>query len=153
MKCEKCGAPEVAVKAVIQDQSGNVKNVNLCSNCFQELSDNKFDLSKLNFEKINEIMSSALDKIGSVQEKCRRCGLTLNEYKKFKSVGCPECYNTYRDYIREDIFKMTKTHCLNDDIKDHDQEMKTILEDRLKKAIENEEFELAASLKIELDSK
>lgn len=151
MKCEKCGAPEVAVKAVIQDQNGAVKNINLCSKCFQEISNNKFELGNIDLSMVDKLMKDTFDKISSKSKECSSCNTTINDFKKFKLVGCPQCYSTFKSEIDEEIYKISGITPGYMDGGSHKKYIEQLLKQRLETAIDGEEFELASKIKKEIE--
>jgi len=93
---------------------------------------------------------------GGVQLKCARCGFTQADFKKAGRLGCPECYNTFSEALEGLLKTMHKglrhigkvpeslraSRDLNDRLK--------VLQKKLNKAIEAENFEEAASLRDEI---
>ena len=93
---------------------------------------------------------------GGAEIKCARCGFTHADFKKAGRLGCPECYTTFSealDGLLKTMHKGTrhvgkvpetlrKTRDLSDRLK--------LLQKKLGKAIEDEDFEQAAIFRDEI---
>ena len=93
---------------------------------------------------------------GGGELKCPNCGFTQADFKKAGRLGCPECYTTFGDVL-EGLLKtmhkgvrhagkfplaLQKTRDLSDRLK--------TLQNKLIKAVEEENFEQAALLRDEI---
>ncbi len=159
MLCEKCHQREAVVK--FTQVIGNEKTtLNLCKACAEKkgLSNPLVDISKV-FGKIiiailGEPITSQMD--GDVKEMeegtgCERCGLLWSDFKKTGRLGCPHCYETYMEQLKVLIRRL---HGSNKHIgkkikkgKGKNRVSLDTLKKRLKKAIEKEEYELAAEIR------
>jgi protein arginine kinase activator len=93
---------------------------------------------------------------GGVQLKCARCGFTQADFKKAGRLGCPECYNTFSEALEgllktmhkglRHIGKVPESLRASRDLTD---KLK-LLQKKLSKAIEAENFEEAATLRDEI---
>ena len=93
---------------------------------------------------------------GAVEIKCERCGFSQADFKKSGRLGCPECYQTFAEGLSgllKSMHKGTrhvgkvpealrKTRESGDRLK--------LLQKKLNKAIETEDFETAATLRDEI---
>ena len=93
---------------------------------------------------------------GGTEIKCARCGFTQADFKKAGRLGCPECYKTFAEPLEGLLKTMHKgtrhvgkvpeslrqTRDLSDRLK--------LLQKRLAKAIQDEDFEEAAILRDEI---
>ena len=133
-----------------------VQKVDLCEGCAKEkgVNDSSFALADLllGLGASQEIEQSA----GGTELKCPQCGFTHADFKKSGRLGCPECYKTFAEGL-EGLLKsmhkgthhagkvpetMRRTRESADRIK--------LLQKRLSKAIEEENFEQAAALRDEI---
>lgn len=151
MKCQNCGKNEATVhyKEII---NGKKQELSLCSECANKIGIIEFPIM------ISPIFSSFDDEYTSIPEvkKCKNCGYTLEKYSKTGVLGCQECYNTFKDELDEIFLKF---HGKNRHIKTSNKKIKakTSVKDvdskieglriRLKKLVENEEYEEAAILR------
>jgi len=93
---------------------------------------------------------------GGVELKCPRCGFTQADFKKSGRLGCPECYQTFAEGLGGLLKTMHKgTHHAGKtpealrESRGLSDRMK-ILQAKLAKAIKDENFEQAATLRDEI---
>ena len=85
--------------------------------------------------------------------KCPRCGFSQADFKKSGRLGCPECYKTFAEGLSGQLKMLHKgtrhvgkaPEALRQ-TRDRADRLKT-LQKKLNKAIETEDFELAAQLR------
>ncbi len=159
MLCEKCHKREAVVK--FTQVIGNEKNtLNLCKSCAEKqgLSNPLIDISKV-FGKIiiailgEHIASQTEEDVSEIEEEngCDRCGLLWSDFKKTGRLGCPQCYETYMDQLKVLIRRLhgSNKH-IGKQIKKEKNETRDSLESlkrKLKKAVEKEEYEMAAEIR------
>ena len=166
MKCDKCGAPNVVTKIVIQGPEGkDSEELNLCPTCFQKFikdhpeikngqmgkSLNDFLLGTLNL--VNKDLNKDLTHKPQEQmiKTCANCGITIDRVNKSNRVGCAECYDVFSEEIDDILYAEIGNNRLTLDFgKQSDEEKIIILEEKLNSAIKDEEYELAALLRDEL---
>jgi protein arginine kinase activator len=93
---------------------------------------------------------------GGVELRCTRCGFTQADFKKSGRLGCPECYKTFSEGLGGLLKTMHKgtrhvgkaPEALRQSRENSDR-LKS-LQKKLSKAIESEDFELAANLRDEI---
>lgn len=93
---------------------------------------------------------------GGVETKCLRCGFSQADFKKSGRLGCPECYQTFAEGLEGLLKTMHKgTHhsgkvpeALRANREQSDR--LKLLQKKLAKAIEDENFEEAAQLRDEI---
>ena len=93
---------------------------------------------------------------GGVELKCPRCGFTQADFKKSGRLGCPECYQTFAEGLGGLLKTMHKgtrhagkaPEALRQS-RDLSDRLKT-LQNKLAKAIKDENFEQAAALRDEI---
>ena len=93
---------------------------------------------------------------GGVEVKCPQCGFSQADFKKSGRLGCPECYKTFADGLEvllKTMHKGTKhVGKVPEGLKqtrDNSDRLK-MLQKKLSKAIEEENFEQAAVLRDEI---
>lgn len=159
MLCEKCHQREAVVK--FTQVIGNEKNtLNLCKSCAEKqgLSNPLIDISKV-FGKIiiailgENIASETDENVKEIEEGpgCDRCGLLWSDFKKTGRLGCPYCYEAFMDQLKVLIRRL---HGSNKHIgkqikkgKSESRDSMDSLKRKLKKAVENEEYEMAAEIR------
>lgn len=159
MLCEKCHNREAVLKftQIIGEEK---KSLNLCKTCAEEqgLSNPMVDISKV-FGKLilailSEYLSSKPDQLLSKEEDarvCSNCGLSWMDFKTTGRLGCPQCYDTYNEDMKKLLRRLhgSNRHIgkpLRKSVEDKKESMNS-LKKKLLKAIEKEEYELAAELR------
>jgi len=151
MQCDVCQTKEATV-FLTQIVDGKMQKVNLCEGCSKEKGVNDptgFALADL---LLGLGASEEIEKSPAAQ-KCSICGFTQADFKKTGRLGCSNCYTVFADGIAPMLKNMHKgtqhtgkTPTAFHKIREHDEKIKA-LQENLSKAIEAEEFELAANLR------
>ena len=151
MQCDVCQTKEATV-FLTQIVDGKMQKVNLCEGCSKEKGVN---------DPTGFALADLLLGLGASQEiekspaslKCPVCGFTQADFKKTGRLGCSNCYTVFAEGIAPMLKNMHKgtqhtgkTPTAFHKIREHDEKIKA-LQDKLSKAIEAEEFELAANLR------
>jgi protein arginine kinase activator len=155
MLCSVC--KEKTATVFLTDIKGDkMHKVDLCEECAKNkgVNDSTFALADmlLGLGASQEIEQAS----GGVEIKCPQCGFTQADFKKSGRLGCAECYKTFAEGL-EGLLKsmhkgtrhtgkvpegMRQTRDLSDRLK--------ALQQKLAKAIEEENFEQAAGLRDEI---
>jgi protein arginine kinase activator len=158
MICENCHQREAVVKFT-QVIGNKKKTLNYCQECAEKegLNSPMMDISKV-FGKIiiallSEHMTSKSQETITEEDKkliCERCHLSWADFKKIGRLGCPKCYETFCIHLNNLLRRIhgSNRH-FGKNIKITQQEKKSVplLRRKLKKAIADENFELAAELR------
>ena len=40
------------------------------------------------------------------KETCNACGYSLNDLLKTKTVACPKCYNSFKDFVKKIVYRI-----------------------------------------------
>ena len=151
MQCDVCQTKEATV-FLTQIVDGKMQKVNLCEACSKEKGVN---------DPTGFALADLLLGLGASQEiekspsavKCPVCGFTQADFKKTGRLGCSNCYMVFAEGVAPMLKNMHKgtahtgkTPAAFQKTREHDEKIKT-LQDNLTKAIEAEEFELAANLR------
>src|SRR5437763_9498225 len=156
MMCSICKEKKASVH-LTQIAGDKMQKVDLCEECAKTKGVNDptgFSLADLllGLGASQEIEQAA----GGTELKCPRCGFTQADFKKAGRLGCPECYQTFSealDGLLKTMHKGTRhvgkvpeslrqARDLSDRLK--------VLQKKLSKAIEEEDFEEAAILRDEI---
>src|SRR5512138_1355893 len=156
MLCCICKEREATVHYTKID-GDKVQKVDLCEECSKTKGVN----DPVGFELADLLLGLGASKeieqyTGGVELKCPRCGFTQADFKKAGRLGCPDCYETFSEPLGSLLKTMHKgtrhvgkvpeslrhNRDLNDRLK--------LLQKRLTKAIEAEDFEEAAILRDEI---
>jgi protein arginine kinase activator len=151
MQCDVCQSKEATV-FLTQIVDGKMQKVNLCEACSKEKGVN---------DPTGFALADLLLGIGASQEiekspaalKRGVCGFTQADFKKTGRLGCSHCYEVFAEGIEPMLKNMHKgtTHTGKAPVayraaRVHGEKIKS-LQANLSKAIESEEFELAANLR------
>jgi len=150
MLCDKChkNFANVVLTQVIGNQHIKLYLCEECANSTEGL------LSTNSFQQfLSGLLKEKQAKFNSDLLQCKKCGMTLNEFRKTSKIGCSECYQTFNYYLMP-ILKRIHGNTLHIGKKTGtvEGEMKIIqtikkYEQELKKAIKEEEYEEAARLR------
>ena len=134
-----------------------VQKVDLCEGCAASkgVKDPTFAMADLllGLGASQEIDQSA----GGAELKCPHCGFTQADFKKSGRLGCPECYKTFVEGL-EGLLKtmhkgtrhVGKAPAALRQTREASDRLK-LLQKKLAKAIEEENFEQAATLRDEIN--
>ena len=151
MQCDVCQSKEATV-FLTQIVDGKMQKVNLCEACSKEKGVN---------DPTGFALADLLLGIGASQEiektpataKCPVCGFTQADLKKTGRLGCSNCYSVFADSIGPMLKNMHKGTAHVGKVpaafkksREQDEKLRALQED-LAKAVEAEEFELAAQLR------
>lgn len=155
MLCSICKEKPATVH--LTDIKGDkMQKVDLCEECAKNkgVNDSTFALADmlLGLGASQEIEQAS----GGVEIKCPQCGFTQADFKKSGRLGCAECYKAFGDGLEGLLKSMHKgtrhagkvpaglrqTRDLSDRLK--------TLQQKLAKAIEEENFEQAAAFRDEI---
>ena len=102
MKCENCGKNNANVKYT-QIINGEKKQMFLCEECSQKLGINDLHFNMpINFTSfladffndMNDIsLMPSLDNVNTI--KCKKCGLTWDDFLHTGKFGCSNCYDDF----------------------------------------------------------
>lgn len=150
MMCEKCGKNNATV-LYTQIVNGKKSSLNLCSQCAS--GESLFD----NFGSLLSFGTRGENK----QTVCPTCGMTLAEFTRKGRMGCGSCYEAFRAQAKSMLQKIhgTSVHIENGakqevpEIKKEEKSEIDILKEKLKEAIDSENYEEAAKIRDEIRSK
>ncbi len=152
MLCDFCREREAVIFLEQMTGSGQKRKINMCAECAIErgISSDPKSIESSIGDLFKELASISKRIQRKNNRLCPVCGISVGDIRKTGRVGCPECYSIFKDDIRKYMMgkgikgvytgsmpaRLSGMHSvLNDRI---------ILQDKLSKAIENEEYEKAA---------
>jgi len=161
MLCDKCKKNEATINFA---QVANNKKVeyHLCEECAEKLGF-KNPLKNVPFP-LSDFLTSMVDKdikekTGAlVQVNCSQCGLTFTEFSKTGKFGCGKCYRAFKTQL-DDLLR--KIHGSNRHVgkfpDTSPEKLKPLIKERelqkrLREAIKNEDYEVAAEIRDKLKS-
>ncbi len=158
MICNVCGSQEATIH-LTEIVNNQMMEIHLCETCAQEKGTDfktHFVLSDL-LGGLGEIGETAAQKTGrQASGKCSSCGLTYDEFGKAGRLGCAQCYTSFAKMLLPLIKRVQRstTHIGKRPPKvskqtSHTHDLK-VLQERLRKSVQFEEFEEAARLRDEI---
>ena len=160
MKCDIC-KENLATYHSRTNVNGDVTEVHLCQECLEKSNYNPFSLftSNLFEDRKDYLFDNYFDKRQSTSSAaCKKCGTTLSQILNLGKIGCPDCYNEFKDQIMYAIGSLNygDKHIgksVDDTLPKSDKAKKlAILQKQLKELVKEEKYEQAAILKKEIDS-
>lgn len=157
--CEMCGLNPATV-TVIEIVDGKKIVHHLCKSCAEKIA-MAIPEKKKNPEKItakSTKLSSVREKLGPEKKSlvCPNCGLTFEEFKKVLRFGCEVCYEAFSEALvplLEEIHRSAQYRGrkpIHNKARMNILKQKNELEEKLKEAVELEDFEEAAKIRDEL---
>jgi protein arginine kinase activator len=156
MLCQDCRKKEATVH-LTQIINNEKVTLNFCDECAEKkgfhspLQGASFPLA----EFLSSIMDKGLMK-GSTKlkvQRCPKCGVAFSDFGKAGRLGCGNCYRVFKDQLRDLLRKIHGSDMHRGKIPPaYGDVMKPIreekrLEEELKKAVESENFEMAAQIR------
>ena len=178
MLCQNCGKNEANIRYT-QIINGVKQELALCDECAGKLGFENMNFSmgfgNLLGDFFNDfVQSSQVPELSTAKTKCKKCGLTLDDFVQTGKFGCEECYDTFKGPLDSLLKNMhgTSKHIgrgpngvapkldIPDDIlkkkpeeskaKKEKVDKKEKLEQELKQAIADERYEDAAKIRDQL---
>jgi protein arginine kinase activator len=156
--CEGCKKkPTIHLTEIID---GKMTEMHLCDECpkLQEIqSEKQFGIADLLAGLADFGKSVKTEEKVSI--KCKNCGLSYDEFRKFGRLGCGECYTAFRTYLSTLLKTIhgANHHLGKSPVSTPAAQKQKIsdlqdLKQKLLKAIEDEDFEQAAILRDQIRS-
>jgi protein arginine kinase activator len=158
MQCDNCGERPAAIH-LTQIVDNSVTTAHLCEQCAAEKGVQtgatiaKFPLSGF-LASVGQGAAAVLPEAADAGA-CGSCGATLQDFRETGRLGCAHCYATFETHLREllrrihgathhtgKLYLETAPTTASDTPR-----LLTELRDRLRRAVEAENFELAAELR------
>jgi protein arginine kinase activator len=160
-RCSRCDGASVV--ELTQIEAGEVTKVPLCAKCAAEAgiqtpgahADTPLGslLAALGGEDLLKTDPNAVADV-----RCEGCGATLEDFRKTGRLGCESCYTTFDEPLRELLRRLHGSTVHSGKVHrpaagvapPPPTEGPHLLQERLRKAIASEQFELAAQLRDQL---
>lgn len=151
MLCENC-KKNTATTYFKQTVNGKTREVFLCSECAAKLglgdSFSNFGNFGFGLSAVSELLGGYSSPSATV---CPTCGISLGEVSKSGMMGCADCYETFRDYLRRLLPRISgnKVHVGKAPHAENTSAEETVsdLKKKLEEAIKTENFEEATVLR------
>jgi protein arginine kinase activator len=157
MVCDLCKDGEAVIQLTEIEGSG-VKQLHLCEKCAAERGvETTVGASK---PQITNFLQTIHEQMGSAKGEavqCSFCSSTLSDFRATGRLGCAHCYDTFESSLRDLLRRVhgNSRHIGRRYVAPLPTELPhvstaTELRDRLKRAIDAEQFELAADIRDKL---
>lgn len=98
-KCRRC--PNPATLHITEVQDGNAVAVHLCEDCAQQYLDT--DSPDVEADPALELAAKLEALVGKEETRkdmdCPSCGIKFSEFRENGRLGCPHCYQEFRDEL------------------------------------------------------
>ena len=154
MTCDICGKKKATVHLteIVDEQ---MSEMHLCEECARQKSvqmEQQFGLADLLAGLAD--FGKPVGEADKVDLQCPNCGMTYEDFRKFGRLGCSECYEAFKMYLGTLLKKVhgASHHLGKTPAKIPQSEKRKIetlqdLKNQLTKAVQMEDFELAAELR------
>jgi protein arginine kinase activator len=152
-RCDNCGKRDATIQ-LTQVENNEMKILQLCEKCAEERG------VEVSAQKINAPLVDFLAQIGrgeAATGRCPSCGMTSGQLRQTGRLGCSTCYAHFDEHLRSLLRRLHggakhvgKTVLPADPGKDDLSAHLASLKRSLKKAVEAEDFEHAATLRDQL---
>jgi protein arginine kinase activator len=151
MKCENCGERE-AVVHLTQIEDSRVTTVHLCERCAAERGVEPPPAGKTPLGSFLAAMGEAEGPADETLQRCPGCGATFAAFRETGRLGCAQCWSTFEMPLRDLVRRLhgSTVHMGERYVgaqADLAVRAEEDLRERLRVAIETENFELAAELR------
>jgi protein arginine kinase activator len=156
MLCERCKKNE-AVYNITKIVYNKKVDLHICEQCARELGETS---SPLSFQNIISELMGYTNKPHKVEKhydpRCSNCGTYYSEFKTEGLLGCSECYHSFGDLLDPVLKRVQGSVKHVGKIPRSRGKARTDrnsfdgLQIRLQKALENEEYEVAAKIRDEI---
>ncbi len=150
MLCENC-KKNTATTYFKRTVNGKTREVFLCSECAAKLGLGDSMMNFGNFGFGLTALSDLLTASAVPSATCPTCGMTLREVSDTGRMGCTDCYDTFRDYLRRLLPRISGNKAHTGKVpragKKETADDIGALKEKLAKAIQTENFEEATVLR------
>ena len=161
MLCQDCNKHDATIH-LTQIVNNEKVVLNLCKTCaekrgfhspFEQMPFPLADIVSGMVGPVSPSKKGKKDKEAKGETKCPNCGLTFSEFGRIGRLGCPNCYTAFRPELTNLLRRIHGSADHRGEIAETPTEdLQYIREDKklrdeLRKAIEDENFEMAAELR------
>ena len=152
--CEECKTNEASYTISVM-VGGEITTRHLCGDCMAKMN---MDIASGNIKSLLSTILSAItgDTAPGSAEKdviCLRCGMTLSEFTRTGHLGCPKCYEAFREQLQPMLLQIhgRVQHAGRQPLSTAEEQRKRSATEQLQRQMEQavalEDFETAAKLR------
>lgn len=157
MLCEECKVNEAAYTISVM-VGGEVTTRHLCGDCMAKMN---MDLQSGNIKSLLSSILSAITGNDTSEERqadvvCPRCHTTLSQFTKSGRLGCPKCYEAFREQLQPMLLQIhgrvqhAGREPLNTSEAQRQRTRQEELTRQMEQAVAQEDFETAAIIRDQL---
>lgn len=159
MLCQICGKNPASVHFT-EIHDNQMSEIHVCERCAEDkgmqapAQKHKFEIADLLAGMVDTMTQTDEERVGHVQ--CPRCGLLYSQFKETGRLGCSECYAAFQFQLRPLLRRIHGDTHHRGKTPSHGKATATRtrriqrLHDDLRRAVEREDFETAASVRDEI---
>lgn len=152
--CEECKTNEASYTISVM-VGGEITTRHLCGDCMAKMN---MDIASGNIKSLLSTILSAItgDTAPGSAEKdviCPRCGMPLSEFTRTGHLGCPKCYEAFREQLQPMLLQIhgRVQHAGRQPLSTAEEQRKRSATEQLQRQMEQavalEDFETAAKLR------
>ncbi|HEV8362616.1 MAG TPA: UvrB/UvrC motif-containing protein [Gemmatimonadaceae bacterium] len=155
MLCDVCKERDAVVNVTHMEKS-EMTLLRLCEKCASERGIETTVTPSTSKHLVGEVLQSVHMQVSVAQGeslRCPFCSMTLRDFRSTGRLGCARCYDTFETSLRELLRRVHgngrhvgRTYVAPAPVAGREATLNE-LRDRLRRAIDNEEFESAATLR------
>ena len=157
MLCDVCNENDVVITLTEIDGDG-VRQVRLCERCAAERGvQTAISMPKPQIGSFLQTVHQQVTSAAGDATRCPFCSSTLRDFRQSGRLGCPQCYIAFEQSLRDLLRRVQGSSChMGREYEGpSDAHMLPVgiasqLRERLQRAVANEQFELAATLRDQL---
>ena len=152
--CEECKTNEASYTISVM-VGGEITTRHLCGDCMAKMN---MDIASGNIKSLLSTILSAITgdtAPGSAEKEvtCPRCGMTLSVFTRTGHLGCPKCYEAFREQLQPMLLQIhgRVQHAGRQPLSTAEEQRKRSATEQLQRQMEQavalEDFETAAKLR------
>ena len=157
MQCDQCGERPAAIH-LTQIVNNAVTQAHLCETCAAEKGiQTSASVAKFHLSEFLASLGKGTGKAeagGATAEPCSFCGATLADFRETGRLGCSHCYVSFEGHVRDLLRRLHgstqhvgEVYLTPGGRADEPGRRLTDLREQLRRAVDAENFELAAELR------
>ncbi len=156
-KCRQCA--NQATLHITEVMEGHASEIHLCEKCARDYLD---DSESNESDSVAADLAAKLEELHAASDEdldgltCSGCGITTSEFREVGRLGCPFCYDEFREQLKPLLEKIHEelTHTgkrpSRTAVSLDDQSRVLQLRNKQREAIRQEDYETAATLRDEI---
>jgi protein arginine kinase activator len=157
MLCDVCNENDVVITLTEIDGDG-VRQVRLCERCAAERGvQTSISAPAPQIGSFIQSVHQQVNPVAGDAQRCPFCASSLRDFRQTGRLGCAECYTAFEQSLRDLLRRVqgSSRHMGRTYDGPSDEQMLAVgtasqIRDRLQRAVDNEQFELAATLRDQL---